>query len=806
MLIVLSMVISPVASYATESTVIPASAMNFDFDAFEEFLQQAPLNGPNPFSVPQSKAGSMPQPAGLNSAKADSIPLAPDQIGMTIPEGSQGLGEFPVDLPAGELKLEHKELDLPGNGFPFILERNYTGETDVAGPFGKGWRTELGSYLTMYADFHMAEIHDDGTTITYHFVKDDSNGYVFSYDGDNKLNYNLEKGHYETAENGNVLKRVSSTEYIVEHPDGSVTKYNGYIAPWRSGQSTDAGKITEHKDAFENIQTYSYDTNGKIASVQNSAGRTVTFEWQNDLLQAVHAPDEMNFIYQYNGEKRLSMVTGPENETTAYEYDTSGRLRKVTEADEVSVTYAYNPQGKVQTIKDAYGVVRYRFEYAQNTVKITDGENHQWTYKYNNDNLISRTSPLGEVVTYTYDSDDNETSVTTTTGTVEKTYDDKGRVTQYKDEAGNTTSTQYEDQWDKPQKMITSDGIVTTYAYDDQGNLIQEKTNGRPAKTFEYDAKGRLTKMAYDGKTSQFTYADNGNLVHETTSTGAVISYEYDGSGRMTAAIYPGGVRMETTYDKAGRMLIQRDAFQNETHYQYNAAGRLTGVTYPNGKAVNYTYDNAGRIQTVKDLLGHTTEYVYDNTGRILQTKAEGLAVSVERDAIGRILKQVEPGGKTTMLQYNVHGLEKVSGPWGDFQYAYDHLGRVKSISDTLGRTAFLTYDAQGNIRSRTDAAGRTSTFTYDAFGNRLSETLPDGQVYHYDYDASGRMTKAIHPDGATVEAQYDKGNRVVSVKLRDGSSLHYEYDAMGYLTAETDPAGHRTQYVYDSLGRLIET
>lgn len=225
-LILVSMTMNPIVSYASSNTIsLGYEMIDYGFNGLGELLNQAPIKGPNSFNLPQSTGAYRPQVAGPTGSDALSPPISPGQISMSISEGLLGLGDYPVKLPAGELQIDHRELELPGNGFPFTLDRNYSEEAEESGPFGKGWSTELGSYLTMYADFHIGEIHDDGTIITYDFVKDDSNAYVFSYDDDNKINYKLDKGHYEPAENGNVLKRISSEEYIVERSDGSVTKY-----------------------------------------------------------------------------------------------------------------------------------------------------------------------------------------------------------------------------------------------------------------------------------------------------------------------------------------------------------------------------------------------------------------------------------------------------------------------------------------------------------------------------------------------------------------------------------------------------
>ena len=92
-LMLVSMTMNPIASYAATNTMSLGDAMiGSGFDGFGELLNQAPLNGPNSFDLPQSTGAYRPEIAGPSSTGASSPPISPEQIGMSIPEGLSGLG------------------------------------------------------------------------------------------------------------------------------------------------------------------------------------------------------------------------------------------------------------------------------------------------------------------------------------------------------------------------------------------------------------------------------------------------------------------------------------------------------------------------------------------------------------------------------------------------------------------------------------------------------------------------------------------------------------------------------------------
>ncbi|AYC29992.1 RHS repeat domain-containing protein [Paenisporosarcina cavernae] len=205
--------------------------------------------------------------------------------------------EYPVNVETGYLEISEKDIEVPGEGLKLSFSRNYSSANDKVGPFGLGWETKLDSSLQMFADFEMGEERQDGTIMNYRFVKDDPDGFITEYDNDTMTNYELHKGHYTKAENGDVLTRIGQFEYVVETPEKNKITYYGYSAPWRENQPTKMGKMIQQTDRLGNRLTYDYNSSGKISKITDEKGRVTEIEWQGELVSQLASPnyDKISF-------------------------------------------------------------------------------------------------------------------------------------------------------------------------------------------------------------------------------------------------------------------------------------------------------------------------------------------------------------------------------------------------------------------------------------------------------------------------------------------------------------------------------
>lgn len=154
-------------------------------------------------------------------------------------------------------------------------------------------------------------------------------------------------------------------------------------------------------------------------------------------------------------------------------------------------------------------------------------------------------------------------------GTITRSFDSSGLLTQIKDEKGNAVTLTYGD--NSLLESITSD-TGQTYQFEWEDGHICAVT--RP-----------------DGKKLAYAYNSDNELVSYTDALGITLRYEYDDQHRMTA-----------WYDGNGDRMVQNE---------YDDEGRVTKQTDGNGGVTVFSYQKGQTTTT--DALGQKTVYCYDD-------------------------------------------------------------------------------------------------------------------------------------------------------------------------------------------------
>ena len=103
-----------------------------------------------------------------------------------------------------------------------------------------------------------------------------------------------------------------------------------------------------------------------------------------------------------------------------------------------------------------------------------------------------------------------------------------------------------------------------------------------------------------------------------TDREGGVTLYAHDAADRLVRVSYPDGVRLDFTYDAAGRrtsVTTTTAAGASSVSYAYDAAGRMTTVDDGAG-AMTYRYNAAGEVTELLRPNGIKSEYTYDVRSR----------------------------------------------------------------------------------------------------------------------------------------------------------------------------------------------
>ena len=218
--------------------------------------------------------------------------------------------------------------------------------------------------------------------------------------------------------------------------------------------------------------------------------------------------------------------------------------------------------------------------------------------------------------------------------------------------------------------------------------------------------------------------------------------------------------------------------------------------------------DDNGRITDKTETVNGSTshyEYTYDTMGRLL---------TVTKDSILIEEYQYDLNGTRTYELNSLRGTTERTYSYSD----EDHLLSAGSVT--------YNYDPDGFLTTKTDGSDITG-YTYSSRGELLNVTLPDNTVIEYVHDPIGRrIAKKIN--GIIVEkylwqgltrllAVYDGADnllmrfeyaddRMPPSMTSEGATYYLCYDQVGSLRVVADSSGNVVKKInYDAFGNMIE-
>ncbi len=547
--------------------------------------------------------------------------------------------------------------------------------------------------------------------------------------------------------------------------------------------------------------TFSPVSNPNVSLVENSDG-TYTFTRLN------------KETFTFNQAGKITSATTLNNLTTTDNYNSQGQLTSVTDPSGRSISFTYNPQGFISSATDPMGrTFEYAYDSAGDLISATSpsGAVTQYSYDSNHD-LTQSIDPDGGVTTNVYSSTSLPSDPPGTYPAISQT-DPLGRTTSfsysgdnYSSQGGTTTITNPNGSIEQEtfvdgnltqdiQNYGTTNPIVSTYTYDELGNVLTQTDPNGGITTSTYDGAGDLLSSKNSlGDTTSSTY----NLFQEptfsTNALGEATTYTYDSQGNLlstsrqdtTTGLYQ---TTTNTYDQYGDLLTSTDPNGNTTNYDYDKYGNVTLVVDPMGNVTSYTYNLDGEKTSSIQPNGATTSYEYDNSGNLISTKNPlGFVTTSTYDPMNLLISQTNALGETTSHKYDGDGeLVLTTNPDGTTQsYTYDSSGNQTSYSNALGQTTTYLYNGLNELVSSTNGLGQTTTYQYDSAGNETSMTSPDGVVTHNSYNSQNQLTDTTYLDGTTPSAHYTYNASGQQVTMEASNLTEYSYDSLGNLTSET--------------------
>ena len=387
------------------------------------------------------------------------------------------------NMKAGNFSLSYEDLNIPLDGLPITVVRNYDSRNKSSGDFRNGWSLALSDLKLEIT----ANIGQDGW-----IQKQDNFEYTIEQTKEHKVTIT-----YPTGEVEEFLVNVSPNKQRFANITAvtmTFTAKNGSKAQLRdldareflvSGGATEEGAPIElfdtTADTFDPVRFEFIDKNGiKYIINKNTGVEKITY-LDGDYVTI----NKTGLVY--------TSADGSKTKEVKISRDSQGRISSISDFDGKAVNYEYDAKG--------------------NLIKVTDREGKETSYTYDSDSKLSGIKGFGGYVPVKYE------------------YDNNGRMIAYTDEYGVRTEFNFNE---GAKQYVVKDalGNVEIYEYDSQGNITSYTDKENNKTLYEYDENNKLSKETNPlGNVFLYKYDTNGNLLSKEDSYGNKVEATYNRFG-----------------------------------------------------------------------------------------------------------------------------------------------------------------------------------------------------------------------------------------------------------------------------------
>lgn len=579
------------------------------------------------------------------------------------------------------------------------------------------------------------------------------------------------------------------------------------------------------------VASYSYTPEGDLADMTDARGFVFSYGYSGHLLTRETDRTGLTFTFEYDTDgigARCIRTSGDGDlyrRTLTYEpgvtvvVDSLGHATR-NEHDGVLVTRTINALGgtRATTYRDA------------KPIEETDELGRVTMYDYDwRGNLIAVTTPDGSTVEVDFDEYDQPVrAVDQVDGEWRWEYDDAGLLILRRDPLGRVTHLSYAR--GLLESIVDPAGGRTTMVYDDQRSLVEVTTPdgaisawrrnalGWPVaatdplgkvmtRTFDLggnvvrvdEPDGNVRELAYDGESNlgsaidelydvRLTYQGMGRLA-ERMQAGTTVRFEYDTEEQLLGIVNEHGYVYSFTYGPTGLVSTERGFDGIMRIYERDIAGRVASVRRASGTITRHEYDDLDRVVRVAHSDGTAQRYAYRADGALMAAGNDTIAVTFERDVLGRLLRETQ-------------GSRWVAS-------AYDEFDRRIRMTSSMGADQTITRNAMGDVMA-VSGNGYSATFTRDALGQELTRSLRGGVEARWHRDRIGRPVRqeVVGVGGVVRERTYDwdVGGRLRGILDSMAGPVRYEHDGLGQLMSATYGDGRIELRMPDAVGNLFRT
>lgn len=612
--------------------------------------------------------------------------------------------------------LGHVEAVTLANGAQWNFEHDLLSQlASITDPLGGVWRNEYGvnGDLTATVDptgvRESASIDQKAKTLT---VSDAFSKETINFD-----------------EFGRPVKSVASdgsAEVMVYDLAGRVVEFlngEGHLTKFSYDL---AGRIVQEISPSGAVSRYEYDAAGRPSLMTDPSGAQVRLEYDVDSrMVARHFSSEDpkaedGWLTEHTHYDKLGRVIA--QGAARFQYDACGRITALQDPVHGTRHFQYDAAGQLTAVANGVGgVTHYEYDLTGNLVKTVDPLGNVSIREYDAaGRLIAQVDPLGRKTSAGYDG----------AGRLvwQRTGDEQELRWTY-DRAGNLKT------------VGTATRVLAEYARDASRRCVTitdhtKNENSSVEHVLRYDGVGNLLSHTRDGQGTSWAYDNEGQVVSVTDPTGLSVSYGHDIVGRVTLVEHPVFGQIVYTYDHEGQLAsttavpedASRPSVTQSWEYKYGAISRheVSGDAQ-DSVVTTISRDDLGRISGVQSSEGMNAQYAFDGAHQLVG--AYSLSASESN----------QPSEETAMDTDSVVNMPEglVSSEW-----VYDTAGRLIRETDG-GTTTEYVYDAAGQLLSRTstnsEGTAETASYVYDAAGRRISERS-DSMERVFEWAETGRL------------------------------------------------------------------
>lgn len=427
------------------------------------------------------------------------------------------------------------------------------------------------------------------------------------------------------------LGRVGRFQYNTEDemiaaisPSGRTTRYS-YDARGQVATVTDPlggvisftydnkGNLATLTDERGNTTAFTYDELYRLASRRDPVGQTTTFNYDaaSNLIDKFDRLGRRTTI-KYDALNRPVDITYADARVT-YTYDEAYRLKRVDDTQSGHIEWAYDDADRVLTEATPLGVISYGYNEANQRTSMIAADRPPVSYAYDSAGRLETIAQGSETFTYSYDALSRMTDLQRPNGVnTVYSYDAVNRLARITH--NNAQSQPIED---FQYGYNADDEIVSIISLASAYRLPSAATVG---------AANSANRIAQFGASS-FTFDNEGQTTTKTTGPNG-LSFDWDARGRMTRATLANGQSVNYNYDALGRR-VSRTANGQTTRFLYDGEdvvldrnGDGSTVDYLNSLGIDDKLRQSsaanGALYFLQDHLGSTAALT-NSTGNVVE-------------------------------------------------------------------------------------------------------------------------------------------------------------------------------------------